>query len=64
MTERQIYKELKVQKFLVRYFVIFKIFAEAELKMVFHHMRGRWKGEEEESSYIVSESFCKLLQKA
>jgi hypothetical protein len=28
------------QEFLVRYFVIFKVFAEAELKIVSHHRRN------------------------
>lgn len=36
-------------------FVIFKNFAEAELKMVFHHLRELKK--EKKSSYLVSENF-------
>jgi hypothetical protein len=50
-----IWRLKKVQEFLVRYFVIFKIFAEAELKMFSHHMSGvgKEKTEEKMFSYLV-----------
>lgn len=37
------------QEFLVRYFVIFKVFAEAELKIVSHHRRNGKEKQKETS---------------
>lgn len=55
-----IWKPIRNQEFLVRYFVIFKNFAEAELKMFSHHSKGL--GAKERELFLpVSESSCKLL---
>ena len=47
-----IWRLKKVQEFLVRYFVIFKNFAEAELKMVSHHMSGVGKEKIEKNVFL------------
>jgi hypothetical protein len=51
---------MKDQEFLVRYFVIFKKFAEAELKIFSHHLRGMGRKRRNMLSYLISEIFVEL----